>query len=1286
VSIGFRRSPGRVAGRTSAALLAVALLGQGSWNPTAIAAGDRTPITAATGSVDPASAAAAPPSAGPTGVRRPAAISPTDGPVPKLADAADDDGADDGAGLQPSIQYEEAEAHRNDKINFVPGARVTVGFAPRASDRWTVGGGDPTNLPAGRLDGKAIRAAKTPVLADPSVDTPNADPASTGMAVATSWSASADPEAAGVTVEPQAAITPAGLRREIFGFLPYWEANSSTLRLDYRKISTIAYFGVAADGAGNLQKRGADGATSVGWSGWTSSRMTSIISAAHHNHTRVVLTVQSFGWITSGLTRQKALLGSSTARLNLARQIAAAVRDRGADGVNLDFEPLASGYSAQFTALVRSIRAELNRVHRGYQLTFDTTGSIGNYPIENATAAGGADAIFIMGYDYRTSASSPVGSIAPLNRTGYDIRDTVAAYAARVAPSKLILGVPYYGRAWSTATNLLHATNTSGSKNGASTTVVYSTAADYLAQYGGKYDTAEQVAWTAYQRKNCTATYGCVTSWRQIYVDDGAAIRAKYDVVNAYGLRGAGIWALGYDGTRADLWAAIQLKFITDTTAPVVGIRTLSTRQLNPAFVVDWTGRDDVAIRSYDLQVATDGGAWATWLVGTRAGSATWYGVDGHSYAFRARARDLKGNLSAWNVATTSVAAAPLRSGAFGIARIDGLSLRSAPDTRAARVRTLSAGDIVSITGGPHAADGYIWYRVLGPLAEWGPVGPVTSGSWVATSSGTTTYVAPTKPPHATKVATMIAGIGFGGRGSASIGTSTVAVGSRSFSPNRDGSKDGLPISWTNQVALDALAMKVFRSDGRLAGTVPLAGQRAAGARTFAWDGRIGGTPLPNGRYLVTLVGSAAGRTYFNPSAGFLASALAWFGVTIDTVAPRVTSASVSGSLLSPNRDGLHDSVRVAIAATGATGWAFSISPLSGTTLGRAILTRSGSGASVATTWDGRVAGGGLARDGTYRLALGVTDLAGNHAIRSWNVRLDTTRPLLTSLAAPVSFSPNGDGVTDRTRLSWASSEKITGTARIYHGTTLIRSWTIANLASGAATWAGTNAAGHLVGDGVYTYRVAGRDAAGNPTTRSIRVVVDRTLSSIRWTPGLFFPQDGDALARTARASFSLARTAAVTAGIYQGSRLIRTIVTNRSMVAGVHAWTWDGRNAGGAVVPRGRYVLRVQATSALATTVLTRTVVVDAFSVALSAATVRSGQTLTVTFATAETLRASPTVSFTQHGKTAVTKTAAWLSDGRYRVTFTVAAGGSGTAVVKVTGRDTSGGTNVTSVPLTVL
>jgi spore germination protein YaaH len=72
--------------------------------------------------------------------------------------------------------------------------------------------------------------------------------------------------------------------------------------------------------------------------------------------------VSVFAWTSGQTALQSALLGSPPARLNLARQLAAAVRERGADGVNLDFEPIAAGHSADFTALVRTVRNQLDRV------------------------------------------------------------------------------------------------------------------------------------------------------------------------------------------------------------------------------------------------------------------------------------------------------------------------------------------------------------------------------------------------------------------------------------------------------------------------------------------------------------------------------------------------------------------------------------------------------------------------------------------------------------------------------------------------------------------------------------------------------------------------------------------------------------------------------------------------------------------------------------------------------------------------------------------------------------
>ncbi len=79
------------------------------------------------------------------------------------------------------------------------------------------------------------------------------------------------------------------------------------------------------------------------------------------------------------------------------------------------------------------------------------------------------------------------------------------------------------------------------------------------------------------------ATYGCVTSWRQLYYDDAETLAAKYDLVNQLRpARRAAIWALGYDGTRTELYQAIEDKFITDTIPPKITGSALSAALFSP--------------------------------------------------------------------------------------------------------------------------------------------------------------------------------------------------------------------------------------------------------------------------------------------------------------------------------------------------------------------------------------------------------------------------------------------------------------------------------------------------------------------------------------------------------------------------------------------------------------------------------------------------------------------------------------------------------------------------------
>src|ERR1019366_1377578 len=96
--------------------------------------------------------------------------------------------------------------------------------------------------------------------------------------------------------------------------------------------------------------------------------------------------------------------------------------------------------------------------------------------------------------------------------------------------------------------NAPNSTNQSGTKYGASVAVTYVDAVGVAATNGRQYDPVEHSAFSVYQRQNCTTTYGCVTSWRELYYDDAQSLGEKYDMVYAFGLAGVGMWALGYDG------------------------------------------------------------------------------------------------------------------------------------------------------------------------------------------------------------------------------------------------------------------------------------------------------------------------------------------------------------------------------------------------------------------------------------------------------------------------------------------------------------------------------------------------------------------------------------------------------------------------------------------------------------------------------------------------------------------------------------------------------------------
>lgn len=374
---------------------------------------------------------------------------------------------------------------------------------------------------------------------------------------------------------PKAAIP---LRREVFGFALASSLADPTFGYptwNFSLLSTVAFFGLHVNGNGDI-------VGDAGWNVWNSSALKGLLSTAHASGTKVVLTIVLQDFQPGNPNMCAGLINRATT----VRQVATQVAAKDVDGLNVDFEGLngtcQNGQTSQsmLTDFVRQLRGALPS---GSYLSVDTYAgaagdSLGFFDVRGLNNY--VDAFFVMAYDleYSNYARAPLscpsiclGPTAPL--TGYYYNDTsiAAQYAASVPASKVILGVPYYGRKSCVAAvspNLLPTTGVV-----ADSYLDASTENSAPAVRGGSFaahrdtnDAAGQERWDTWYN----TSLGCI---RELYWDDAVSLGAKYDLVNRDGLRGVGIWTLNYGGSAPELWSALAGRFlactgVTVTTAP----------------------------------------------------------------------------------------------------------------------------------------------------------------------------------------------------------------------------------------------------------------------------------------------------------------------------------------------------------------------------------------------------------------------------------------------------------------------------------------------------------------------------------------------------------------------------------------------------------------------------------------------------------------------------------------------------------------------------------------------
>lgn len=225
-------------------------------------------------------------------------------------------------------------------------------------------------------------------------------------------------------------------------------------------------------------------------------------------------------------------------RESLVKEIVQIINSYNLDGINVDIENLLQEDRENYILFVKALRESLPMDKevsvavaanpKGY-----TTGWHGSYDYKELAKY--ADYLFIMAYDEHYDGGKP-GPVASINF----VEDSIK-YALKTVPSKkIVLGLPFFGRAWKDDGNI----------NGKGLSLIR--IEDLIKKYNGtvRYDHNSQspvaiVNVTGYEKDMPKGKY-------TIWFENEESILHKLRLVENYNIKGAGSWSL-HQATRS-IW------------------------------------------------------------------------------------------------------------------------------------------------------------------------------------------------------------------------------------------------------------------------------------------------------------------------------------------------------------------------------------------------------------------------------------------------------------------------------------------------------------------------------------------------------------------------------------------------------------------------------------------------------------------------------------------------------------------------------------------------------------
>lgn len=336
---------------------------------------------------------------------------------------------------------------------------------------------------------------------------------------------------------------------EVYTWYPYWMGDVWK-SYDLNLISTISFFSY------NIDPKTGNYMNPSQIKQW---RETDLLDSAKKHNTKVLLSLA-----LEGEGNHLEYLNNEASWNTTLDSITVLLTERDADGIEIEFMDIPKDLEPKFLEFVALLKDNLSFrfITKKLTLSLVIPAAPDKFPFDLKKLDESVDLFIVKGLDYHEEDGT-VAAVAPLrNETagGPSLENTLLTYLDKgLNPEKSILALPLYGSQWSGTFDPVEGFYTTNFER----KVTLSEVSRVFQSKDSVYNitpTLDETTMTNYfflEFQDNTSIEG--------WYDDEKTLSKKMDLALVNKFKGVGLWALGYDLGKNEVWEVVAEKFTGDT-------------------------------------------------------------------------------------------------------------------------------------------------------------------------------------------------------------------------------------------------------------------------------------------------------------------------------------------------------------------------------------------------------------------------------------------------------------------------------------------------------------------------------------------------------------------------------------------------------------------------------------------------------------------------------------------------------------------------------------------------